>query len=86
MQLQKSAAGQDESGQQDVDHVKRVFSRQRAKDLADHAKNMLGKDKEIEELRKKCQELADQLSNGELLIPQVGNVCELLPDWNRFHG
>ncbi|XP_012940834.1 RIMS-binding protein 2 [Aplysia californica] len=54
----------------EVEHLKRVFSRQRAKDLAEHAKSMLAKDKEIEELRKKCQELADQLSNGDLLLPQ----------------
>ncbi|XP_013413977.1 LOW QUALITY PROTEIN: peripheral-type benzodiazepine receptor-associated protein 1-like [Lingula anatina] len=58
------------NGSQDVDHVKRVFARQRAKDLAEHAKVMLAKDKEVETLRKKCQDLADQLSNS---ITNAGN-------------
>ena len=58
----------------DGEHLKRVFARQRAKDLAEHAKSMLTKDREIEDLRKKCQELADQLSNGDLMAPQVGGV------------
>ncbi|XP_055862026.1 peripheral-type benzodiazepine receptor-associated protein 1-like isoform X4 [Biomphalaria glabrata] len=53
----------------EAEHLKRLFARQRAKDLAEHAKSMLTKDKEIEELRRKCQELADQLSNGDLLVP-----------------
>ncbi|KAH9525756.1 hypothetical protein Btru_002276 [Bulinus truncatus] len=53
----------------EAENLKRLFARQRAKDLAEHARSMLAKDKEIEELRRKCQELADQLSNGDLLIP-----------------
>lgn len=58
------------------DHMKKLFARQRAKDLADHAKAMLAKDREIEELRKKCQELADTLSNADFLGPEVrrGNL------------
>ena len=51
--------------------MKKMFARQRAKDLAEHAKNMLSKDREIEDLRKKCQELADQLSNADFLGPEV---------------
>lgn len=56
----------------DGEHLKRMFARQRAKDLAEHAKNMLAKDYELEQLRRKCQELADQLSNGDSMAPEVG--------------
>lgn len=59
----------DESGPE-VEHLKRVLARQRAKDLSEHAKSMLAKDKEIEDLRRKCQELADLLSN-DFMAPQV---------------
>ncbi|GFN76858.1 peripheral-type benzodiazepine receptor-associated protein 1 [Plakobranchus ocellatus] len=54
----------------DSDHMRRMVARQRARDLAEHAKAMLAKDREIEELRRKCQDLADQLSNGEISAPQ----------------
>ena len=54
-----------------TDQMKKMFARQRAKDLAEHAKNMLSKDREIEELRKKCQELADSLSNADFIGPEV---------------
>ena len=60
-----------EDGGQETEHLKRLFARQRAKDLAEHAKNMLVKDREIEDLRVKCQELANQLSNGEFYAPEV---------------
>ncbi|GFR99998.1 peripheral-type benzodiazepine receptor-associated protein 1 [Elysia marginata] len=53
----------------DSDHLRRVVARQRARDLAEHAKAMLAKDREIEDLRRKCQDLADQLSNGEISAP-----------------
>jgi len=53
------------------DQMKKLFARQRARDLAEHAKQMLAKDREIEELRRKCQELADQLSNADFLGPEV---------------
>lgn len=60
------------------DHMKKLFARQRAKDLADHAKAMLAKDREIEELRKKCQELADTLSNADFLGPEVRRgICKM---------
>ncbi|WAR02096.1 RIMB1-like protein, partial [Mya arenaria] len=35
------------------DQMKKLFARQRAKDLSEHAKQMLSKDREIEDLRKK---------------------------------
>ena len=64
--------GQHQSGQgHSTEQMKKMFARQRAKDLAEHAKNMLSKDREIEDLRKKCQELADQLSNADFLGPEV---------------
>ncbi len=44
-----------------MDQVKKAFARQRAKDLAEHAKHALAKDKEIENLQQKCRELANQL-------------------------
>ena len=54
----------------DSDHLRRVVARQRARDLAEHAKAMLAKDREIEDLRRKCQDLADELSNGDISAPQ----------------
>ena len=62
---------EDSHSQPETDHLKKMFARQRAKDLSEHAKAMLTKDREIEDLRKKCQELADQLSNAEFLGPEV---------------
>ena len=35
-----------------VDHVKRMYARQRAKDLAEHAKSVMSKEKELDDLRK----------------------------------
>lgn len=35
-----------------VEHVKKMYARQRAKDLAEHAKALLSKEKELDELRK----------------------------------
>ncbi|OWF38816.1 Peripheral-type benzodiazepine receptor-associated protein 1 [Mizuhopecten yessoensis] len=66
----------DETGQHDSEYLKKMFARQRAKDLAEHAKAMLSKDREIEDLRKKCQELADALSNNDFLGPEE-SVCKL---------
>ncbi|KAL8579681.1 hypothetical protein ACOMHN_066402 [Nucella lapillus] len=74
--LKEEASSTSAASAVDGDHLKRVFARQRAKDLAEHAKNMLAKDREIEDLRKKCQELADQLSNGELMAPQNVQIYE----------
>ena len=57
-----------EKSPSEVEHLKRTFARQRAKDIADHAKDVLEKDNEIEKLKKRCQELADQLSNNVMHI------------------
>ncbi|KAJ8312521.1 hypothetical protein KUTeg_009894 [Tegillarca granosa] len=70
LQQENMKKQKDDTGHQEADHLKKVFARQRAKDLAEHAKAMLTKDREIEELRKKCQELADQLSNADFLGPE----------------
>ncbi|CAL1541474.1 unnamed protein product, partial [Lymnaea stagnalis] len=66
---QENSKVKSDDGDVEAEHLKRLFARQRAKDLAEHAKNMLAKDKELEELRRKCQELADLLSNGEVMAP-----------------
>ncbi|XP_052074285.1 RIMS-binding protein 2-like isoform X7 [Mytilus californianus] len=67
---------EDGHGHPETDHLKKMFARQRAKDLSEHAKAMLAKDREIEDLRKKCQELADQLSNAEFLGPENVQMYE----------
>ena len=54
-----------------MESVKKAFARQRAKDLAEHTKASLAKEKELENLRKKCQELSDKLSNGAQSTVQV---------------
>ena len=53
--------GQDEQ-------VKKLLARQRAKDLAEHGKAMLDKNKELEQLRQKCQELTDSLTNNSIQV------------------
>ncbi|XP_069134762.1 RIMS-binding protein 2-like [Argopecten irradians] len=65
-----------EIGEHDSEYLKKMFARQRAKDLAEHAKAMLSKDREIENLRKKCQELADTLSNTDILGPENSQMYE----------
>jgi len=65
------SGGQQAGGVHNPDTMKKMFARQRAKDLAEHAKQMLSKDREIEDLRSKCQELADTLSNADFLGPEV---------------
>ncbi|XP_067864228.1 RIMS-binding protein 2-like isoform X2 [Heptranchias perlo] len=44
-----------------LEHYKKAFARQRAKDLSEHADVILAKDKEIEELRQECRELHAKL-------------------------
>ena len=73
-------------GQHSTEQMKKVFARQRAKDLAEHAKNMLSKDREIEDLRKKCQELADQLSNADFLGPEVRQRKKRIPLKSKNFG
>ena len=35
-----------------MEHVKKMYARQRAKDLAEHAKSLMSKEKELEDLKK----------------------------------
>ncbi|XP_072909688.1 RIMS-binding protein 2-like isoform X5 [Hemitrygon akajei] len=44
-----------------LEHYKKAFARQRAKDLSEHADVILAKDKEIEELRQECCDLHAKL-------------------------
>ncbi|XP_078081142.1 RIMS-binding protein 2 [Mustelus asterias] len=44
-----------------LEHYKKAFARQRAKDLSEHADVILAKDKEIEELRQECRDLHAKL-------------------------
>ncbi|XP_041053463.1 peripheral-type benzodiazepine receptor-associated protein 1 isoform X8 [Carcharodon carcharias] len=44
-----------------LEHYKKAFARQRAKDLSQHADVILAKDKEIEELRQECRDLHAKL-------------------------
>uniref|UniRef100_UPI00398E494C RIMS-binding protein 2-like isoform X2 n=1 Tax=Pristiophorus japonicus TaxID=55135 RepID=UPI00398E494C len=44
-----------------LEHYKKAFARQRAKDLSEHADVILAKDKEIEELRQECRDLHSKL-------------------------
>ncbi|XP_077996302.1 uncharacterized protein LOC144449607 isoform X2 [Glandiceps talaboti] len=53
---------------QDIEHYKKVFARQRAKDLTDHAQKVLSKDKEIEELRRELEKQKVSQPN-----PKLGN-------------
>ncbi|XP_066268629.1 RIMS-binding protein 2-like isoform X4 [Branchiostoma lanceolatum] len=51
---------------ENLEHYKRVFARQRAKDLADHAQAILAKDKEIGHLQQELTVLQGQGQNGGL--------------------
>uniref|UniRef100_A0A3B4AIU5 RIMB1/RIM3A-C-like N-terminal domain-containing protein n=1 Tax=Periophthalmus magnuspinnatus TaxID=409849 RepID=A0A3B4AIU5_9GOBI len=51
-----------------VEHYKRAFARQRARDLAQHADVLLCKDKEIAALQQECRELEEQLGTTKCLI------------------
>ncbi|XP_078598124.1 peripheral-type benzodiazepine receptor-associated protein 1-like isoform X1 [Branchiostoma floridae x Branchiostoma japonicum] len=51
---------------ENLEHYKRVFARQRAKDLADHAQAILAKDKEIGHLQQELGVLQGQEKNGDL--------------------
>ncbi|XP_051891633.1 peripheral-type benzodiazepine receptor-associated protein 1 isoform X3 [Pristis pectinata] len=44
-----------------LEHYKKAFARQRAKDLSEHADVILAKDKEIEELKQECRDLHAKL-------------------------
>ncbi|XP_052800105.1 peripheral-type benzodiazepine receptor-associated protein 1-like isoform X4 [Mya arenaria] len=73
-EMAAASQGAGQVGVHSQDQMKKLFARQRAKDLSEHAKQMLSKDREIEDLRKKCQELADSLSNADFLGPEN---CEM---------
>ncbi|RVE63512.1 hypothetical protein OJAV_G00136990 [Oryzias javanicus] len=57
-----------------VEHYKRAFARQRARDLAHHADTLLSKDKEIAALQQECRELEDQLGHSKGLPLQSSRV------------
>lgn len=46
---------------QSTEAIKQTFAKQRARLLAEHAKAMLVRDKEIESLQEKCCSLTEQL-------------------------
>ena len=52
---QKQAEGNKVVSSPDVQHVKRVMARQRAKDLAEHARALMSRDQQIEEMRAQLQ-------------------------------
>ena len=56
---------------QDADQIKKLYQRQRTRENAVHTKNLLEKEKEIEELKKQYKELADKIGNMESHAPQV---------------
>ncbi|XP_064620147.1 peripheral-type benzodiazepine receptor-associated protein 1-like isoform X2 [Lineus longissimus] len=63
------------SPEQESDAIKKLYARQRARDLALQAKNMLAKEREIEKLQKQVQELNDRLaSNQKQSIAENGDV------------
>ncbi|GCB71306.1 hypothetical protein scyTo_0008807 [Scyliorhinus torazame] len=49
-----------------LEHYKKAFARQRAKDLSEHADVILAKDKEIEELRQECRDLHAKLGPSKV--------------------
>lgn len=54
-----------------LEHYKKAFARQRAKDLSEHADIILAKDKEIEELRQECRDLHAKLGPSTVKIKFV---------------
>ena len=50
--VSQKLAEENNSNNAGVEHVKKMYARQRAKDLAEHAKALLSKEKELDELRK----------------------------------
>ncbi|XP_026183668.1 peripheral-type benzodiazepine receptor-associated protein 1 isoform X1 [Mastacembelus armatus] len=57
-----------------VEHYKRAFARQRARDLAQHADVLLSKDKEIAALQQECRELEAQLGTAKGSAVPSGRV------------
>ncbi|XP_068681070.1 peripheral-type benzodiazepine receptor-associated protein 1-like isoform X3 [Montipora foliosa] len=58
-----------------VDHVKKVYARQRAKDLAEHAKSLMSKEKELEDLKK---QLSSQHSDQQLPKEKVEELQTII--------
>lgn len=58
----------------DGDHVKKL--RQRTRDNTAHAKTLLEKEKEIEDLKKNYKELAEKISNMQSNLPQNLHLYE----------
>lgn len=50
--VSQKLAEENSSNNAGVEHIKKMYARQRAKDLAEHAKSLLSKEKELDELRK----------------------------------
>lgn len=50
--ISQKLAEENSSNNAGVEHMKKMYARQRAKDLAEHAKSLLSKEKELDELRK----------------------------------
>lgn len=50
--VSQKLAEENSSNTAGVEHMKKMYARQRAKDLAEHAKSLLSKEKELDELRK----------------------------------
>lgn len=50
--ISQKLAEENSSNTAGVEHMKKMYARQRAKDLAEHAKSLLSKEKELDELRK----------------------------------
>ena len=54
-----------------MEHVKKMYARQRAKDLAEHAKSLMSKEKELEDLKK---QLVSQQNDQVLLVSFTKDV------------
>lgn len=68
--MQKLKAGPAKSGVNEgqstaaIENFKKTYTMQRARDLAEHAKVSMAKDKEIAELKKKVTSLEEQLDRN----------------------
>ena len=75
---QKVADESNSSNNAGVEHVKKMYARQRAKDLAEHAKSLMSKEKELEELKKQLSSQPnDQLLPVSPLLEVKNNIQNL---------
>lgn len=65
--VQKQANSKDDPSAE-VEHIKRMFARQRAKDLAEHARIHMEKDNELEKLREELASLSDGKSGTQVKL------------------